>query len=99
MTLGYKVYYSGEKGLTRPLRVYLNYEGLDMSLLKVKDLVTQFKTEAGLVRAVDGVSYHIEEQEIVGLVGESGCGKSVSQLSVMQLVSAPGKIAGGEVIF
>ena len=52
-----------------------------------------------MFKAVDGVSYHIDEQEIVGLVGESGCGKSVSQLSVMQLISAPGKIAGGEVIF
>src|SRR4030042_227036 len=70
-----------------------------MSLLDVKDLVTQFRTEAGVVRAVDGVSYHIDEQEIVGLVGESGCGKSVSQLSVMQLISAPGKIAGGEIVF
>jgi oligopeptide/dipeptide ABC transporter ATP-binding protein len=68
-------------------------------LLKVKDLVTQFKTESGLVKAVDGVSYYIDEQEIIGLVGESGCGKSVSQLSVMQLISAPGEIVGGEVIF
>ncbi len=69
------------------------------SLLEVKNLQTQFKTEAGVVKAVDGVSYHIEEQEIVGLVGESGCGKSVSQLSVMQLISAPGKIVGGDVKF
>jgi peptide/nickel transport system ATP-binding protein len=69
------------------------------SLLEVKNLETRFKTESGIVKAVDGVSYHIEEQEIVGLVGESGCGKSVSQLSVMQLIGAPGKIAGGEVIF
>jgi oligopeptide/dipeptide ABC transporter ATP-binding protein len=68
-------------------------------LLKVKDLVTQFNTESGLVKAVDGVSYYIDEQEIIGLVGESGCGKSVSQLSVMQLISAPGEIVGGEVIF
>ena len=68
-------------------------------LLKVNNLVTQFKTESGLVKAVDGVSYHIDEQEIIGLVGESGCGKSVSQLSVMQLISAPGEIVGGEVIF
>jgi peptide/nickel transport system ATP-binding protein len=68
-------------------------------LLKVNNLVTQFKTEGGLVKAVDGLSYYIDEQEIVGLVGESGCGKSVSQLSVMQLISAPGEIAGGEVIF
>jgi peptide/nickel transport system ATP-binding protein len=68
-------------------------------LLKVKDLVTQFKTESGVVKAVNGVSYYIDEQEIIGLVGESGCGKSVSQLSVMQLISAPGKIEAGEVDF
>ncbi len=68
-------------------------------LLRVNNLVTQFKTESGLVKAVDGVSYYIDEQEIIGLVGESGCGKSVSQLSVMQLISAPGDIAGGEIIF
>jgi len=68
-------------------------------LLKVNNLVTQFKTESGLVKAVDGVSYYIDEQEIIGLVGESGCGKSVSQLSIMQLISVPGEIAGGEIIF
>jgi peptide/nickel transport system ATP-binding protein len=68
-------------------------------LLEVEDLRTQFRTESGVVKAVDGVSYHIDEQEIVGIVGESGCGKSVSQLSVMQLVSAPGEIVGGKVIF
>jgi peptide/nickel transport system ATP-binding protein len=61
--------------------------------------VTQFKTESGLVKAVDGVSYYLDELEIIGLVGESGCGKSVSQLSVMQLINAPGEIASGEVIF
>jgi len=69
-------------------------------LLQVEGLKTQFATERGLVSAVDGVSYHINEGEIVGLVGESGCGKSVSQLSLMQLVpSPPGKIVGGKVIF
>jgi oligopeptide/dipeptide ABC transporter ATP-binding protein len=68
-------------------------------LLRVNNLVTQFHTEGGLVKAVDGVSYYINEQEIVGLVGESGCGKSVSQLSTMQLIKPPGEIAGGEVIF
>ena len=68
-------------------------------LLKVNDLVTQFKTESGVVKAVDGVSYFLNEQEIIGLVGESGCGKSVSQLSVMQLISAPGEIVSGEVNF
>jgi peptide/nickel transport system ATP-binding protein len=70
------------------------------TLLDVKDLKTQFITDAGLVKAVDGVSYHIDEQEIVAIVGESGCGKSVSQLSIMQLIPIPpGKIAEGRVIF
>ncbi len=69
------------------------------TLLKVENLRTQFNTEGGVVKAVDGISYHIDEQEIVGLVGESGCGKSVSQLSVMQLISAPGEIVGGQVLF
>jgi len=68
-------------------------------LLRVENLKTQFHTDSGLVKAVDGISYHIDELEIIGLVGESGCGKSVSQLSVMQLINAPGKIVGGEVIF
>jgi peptide/nickel transport system ATP-binding protein len=68
-------------------------------LLRVKNLRTQFNTEGGIVKAVDSISYYIDEQEIVGLVGESGCGKSVSQLSVMQLINTPGKIVGGEVIF
>jgi oligopeptide/dipeptide ABC transporter ATP-binding protein len=68
-------------------------------LLDVKNLVTQFKTESGVVKAVDGVTYHIDEQEIVGLVGESGCGKSVSQLSIMRLINPPGKITNGQVIF
>jgi oligopeptide transport system ATP-binding protein len=68
-------------------------------LLKLENLETQFKTESGIVKACDGVSYYINEQEIIGLVGENGCGKSVSQLSVMQLINAPGKITGGEVIF
>jgi oligopeptide/dipeptide ABC transporter ATP-binding protein len=68
-------------------------------LLKVENLKTQFKTESGLVRAVDGVSYHINEQEIVGVVGESGCGKSVTQLSIMQLISSPGEIVDGKIFF
>jgi len=68
-------------------------------ILKVNNLATQFSTEAGLVKAVDGVSFHIGEQEIVSIVGESGCGKSISMLSVMQLIKTPGEIIGGEVIF
>ncbi len=69
-------------------------------LLEVKNLETQFFTVDGVVKAVDGVSFDVEEGEILGIVGESGCGKSVSALSVMRLVAdPPGKIVGGEVIF
>jgi oligopeptide/dipeptide ABC transporter ATP-binding protein len=69
------------------------------SVLDVENLKTYFKTEYGLVKATDGVSFHIDQSEIVGLVGESGCGKSVSVLSVMQLIQSPGEILGGKVIF
>jgi oligopeptide/dipeptide ABC transporter ATP-binding protein len=69
-------------------------------LLDVKNLRTHFHTDRGLVKAVDGVSFHINEREIVGLVGESGCGKSVSMLSVMQLIAIPpGEIVGGSAVF
>lgn len=69
-------------------------------VIEVRDLRTYFNTDDGVVKAVDGVSYHIEEKEIVGIVGESGCGKSVSQLSIMQLIPVPpGRIVSGEVIF
>ena len=68
-------------------------------LLEVKNLKTQFKTENGLVKAVDDVSYYVDEKEIIGVVGESGCGKSVTQLSIMRLINTPGKIVGGEVLF
>lgn len=68
-------------------------------LLVVKNLKTQFKTEAGLVKAVDGVSFTLNKQEIIGLVGESGCGKSVTCLSIMKLVRPPGEVVDGEVIY
>ena len=69
-------------------------------LLDVKNLKTHFRTDGGIVKAVDGVSFHVNEQEIVGIVGESGSGKSVTQLSVMQLVpTPPGEISAGEVHF
>lgn len=68
-------------------------------LLEVYDLKTYFYTEMGVVRAVDGVSYYVDRKEIVGIVGESGCGKSVSQLSVMRLITPPGVITNGEIIF
>jgi oligopeptide/dipeptide ABC transporter ATP-binding protein len=70
------------------------------TLLDVRNLNTTFRTAAGLVRAVDGVSWDIEEGETVALVGESGCGKSVSALSVMRLVAEPaGRIESGEVLY
>jgi oligopeptide/dipeptide ABC transporter ATP-binding protein len=70
------------------------------TLLEVRDLQTHFFTEAGVVKAVDGVSYDVEEGETLSLVGESGCGKSVSALSIMRLVpNPPGKTIGGQVIF
>ncbi len=69
-------------------------------LLEVRDLKVEFGTPNGAVRAVDGVTYTLAEHEIVGLVGESGCGKSASQLAVMQLIQTPpGRITGGEVVF
>src|SRR5262245_25324690 len=70
------------------------------TLLEVRDLRTHFFTPQGVVKAVDGVSYTLEEGETLGLVGESGCGKSVSALSIMRLVpDPPGKTVGGEIIF
>jgi oligopeptide/dipeptide ABC transporter ATP-binding protein len=68
-------------------------------LLEVKNLETHFPTRAGLVRAVNDVSFYLNEGELLGLVGESGCGKSITALSIMRLISAPGKVAGGEISF
>jgi len=68
-------------------------------LLEVTDLQTQFPTRAGLVKSVDGVSFTIGEGELLGLVGESGCGKSITALSIMRLISKPGKITGGSIKF
>ncbi len=70
------------------------------SILQIRDLKTHFFTRDGVVKAVDGVSYDIEPGETLGLVGESGCGKSVTALSIMGLIpNPPGKIVGGEIIF
>ena len=69
------------------------------SILEVRDLKTYFFTDDGVVEAVDGVSFTIKRGEVLGLVGESGCGKSVASLSIMRLIDKPGKIVGGEVIF
>ena len=71
-----------------------------MPMLEVNGLKTQFFTQDGVVKAVDGVSFYVNEGETLGIVGESGCGKSVSVLSVMRLIpQPPGKIVDGEVLF
>ncbi|UCA45948.1 MULTISPECIES: ABC transporter ATP-binding protein [Pseudochrobactrum] len=68
-------------------------------VLEIRNLVTEFKTPNGVIRAVDGISLKVERGKTLGIVGESGCGKSMLSLSVMGLVPPPGKNAGGEVIF
>ncbi|HEX2884600.1 MAG TPA: ABC transporter ATP-binding protein [Candidatus Limnocylindria bacterium] len=68
-------------------------------LLEVKGLQTSFHTSDGVVRAVTGIDFHVNRGEVMGLVGESGCGKSVTSLSIMRLIAPPGRIEAGEVIF
>ena len=71
-----------------------------MALLEIRDLATHFFTQEGVVKAVDGINYELEEGEVLGVVGESGCGKSVSALSIMRLVAnPPGRTVRGEVVF
>ena len=69
------------------------------TILDVNDLTTYFYTEEGIVRAVEGVSFKIQEGEVLGLVGETGCGKSVTALSILQLIRPPGEIVKGTVKF
>ena len=71
----------------------------DDTLLSVRNLRTRFDTDGAPVHAVDGVSFNIHEGEILGIVGESGCGKSVTSLSLMDLVPEPGTVHGGQVLF
>ena len=68
-------------------------------LIQIKNLKTYFYTEEGIVKAVDGASFDIYEDEVMGLVGETGCGKSVTALSILNLVRAPGKIIEGQILF
>src|SRR5207253_3816811 len=71
-----------------------------LPIFEVKNLKTHFVTRSGVVRAVDDVSWDVGESETVALVGESGCGKSVSALSIMRLVAGPaGRIVGGQILF
>jgi oligopeptide/dipeptide ABC transporter ATP-binding protein len=75
------------------------HERGERPLLEVKGLRTSFYTRDGAVRAVDGIDFHVDRGEIMGLVGESGCGKSVTSLSILRLVANPGRIEAGEVLF
>ena len=69
-------------------------------ILEVIDLKTYFFTRRGIARAVDGVSFSLQQGETLGLVGESGCGKTVTSLSILRLVPEPaGRIVGGEIFF
>ena len=69
-------------------------------LLEVNDLVTEFTTDDGVVRVLDGVNFTVKKGQTLGIVGESGCGKSVTAMSVMGLLPRPyGQVAGGEVIY
>ncbi|MGZ3478686.1 MAG: ATP-binding cassette domain-containing protein, partial [Polyangiales bacterium] len=69
-------------------------------LLEVRDLVTSFRTDQGVLRAVDGVSFSVPDRSTMAIVGESGSGKSVTSLSILRLLPMPpGKIEGGEVVF
>jgi oligopeptide/dipeptide ABC transporter ATP-binding protein len=77
----------------------LNFILTMQHLLEVKNLQTHFPTRAGLVRAVDDVSFYVDKGELLGVVGESGCGKSITALSIMRLISPPGKIVGGQILF
>jgi len=74
-------------------------KGSSEILLEIKNLKTNFYTEEGTVKAVDGVSISMNRNEILGLVGETGCGKSVTALSILRLVRPPGKIMGGSITF
>lgn len=69
------------------------------NILEVTGLKTQFFTESGVVRAVDGVDFSVKRGEVLGIVGESGCGKSVTSLSIMRLIGQPGKIVEGQIVF
>jgi len=84
-----------KKGLAKQSMNEVEYQ----DLLKIKGLKTYFYTEEGIVRAVEDVSFSIYENEVVGLVGETGCGKSVTALSILQLIPNPGRIENGEIIF
>ena len=68
-------------------------------LLSVRDLSVVFELDEGTVRAVDGVSFEVRPGQVVGIVGESGCGKSVTMKAILQLIETPGRISRGEILY
>src|SRR5258705_8894619 len=87
----------GKRGVSRACRELLTLREMTEPVLEIRDLVTEFRTEHGMVRAVDGVSFEIPARGTLGVVGESGSGKSVTALSIMRLVSSGGRIASGKI--
>lgn len=72
---------------------------MDDFILKVENLKTSFHTDDGIIKAVDGISFSIQSNKILGIVGESGCGKSVTALSILQLLPGIGRIEGGQIVY
>ena len=70
-----------------------------MALLEVRNLSVVFETELGVAKAVDDLSFSVDRSKVLGIVGESGCGKSVTSLSILRLITSPGKVVGGQVWF
>ena len=99
MTLRARPTPPSSRSSSRPRCAARKHERSDTPLLEIKGLHTSFYTRDGLVRAVDGIDFHVDRGEIMGLVGESGCGKSVTSLSIMRLVARPGRIVSGEILF
>ncbi len=94
----YKKYNKDKKRKTVPETEYLTTMKSNDNILEIEDLRTYFYTDSGTVKAVDGVSFNIPKGKTIGVVGESGCGKSVTSLSVMRLLQGPqGQLAGGEI--
>ena len=93
-------YYEAQKNKNKSLEDFTTVMKDENNIIELDNLNTNFFTDNGTVQSVNGVSFDIPKGKIVGVVGESGCGKSVTSLSIMQLVQAPaGQIVGGEIRF
>jgi peptide/nickel transport system ATP-binding protein len=93
-------YYEGLKKKKKDPSEYIVEMNDPSNIIEIDNLQTHFFTDNGTVKSVNGVSFNIPRNKIIGIVGESGCGKSVTSLSIMQLVQAPqGQVVGGEIRF